>query len=401
MPMATQEPPRYDGGEYYYANKYIWFDDGGNIKELFHAYYGSTDLGFTMEGYVNSPLGEWFAKQYQYKQLGIRNDGSLDEMNPDIVKYWEAIGMKKELYNNDIKYSVFTPIYRPAGRKFPVMFVTHAGGAVPYDAEWYGFVEEGAHRGYIVVCLGWNADPLIGGSAVYTARGLRREPYNFITALEEIRKNGYPIDETRMYVGGYSGGGNAAAYIATAFPELIAVMSPATGAAIQGAGPPRSGGSTASIDDLLKPMKNLGMGMIMVTGLWDGERRWPIADTLNELGPAVTNTLEERLNNVNAWLSACGTETLTTFDNMKKHIALRGNSASSLFGLDFDREYVKNLEVPYYFGDSMNSGGNIVVRFMGISYNPHYISPSWASEVFDFCQNFSRDPVTHKLIVGQ
>lgn len=378
--------------EYYYAGKSAWYDACGALRPLLDPNQGSAELGFTLEGYANSPLGEWYAAQYQKKHL--LGDG--DEMAPAVLTYWSTIGMKKELFTDKVKFSVFTPMYQPEGKRFPVLFLMHMGGAEPYDAEWYGFVEEAAHRGYMVVCPAWRDEPVGTLADSFRASGLTRDAFVFYTVLQELRAMGYPMDETRMYTAGISGGGNAAAFAAAAFPELIAATAPATGAAIQGAGV-TGGGKTD--DDPMCRVKELGMGLLMPYGLWDVERRWPISDCLREMGPAKALTLQERLDNVNAWLDACGAAALTTLSQVEAYAASGEETASAFFGLNFDMEYEKDLEVPYYFGESCNAAGEVVVRFMGIAKCPHYVSPSWAAETFDFFEKFRRDPVTHKLIV--
>lgn len=379
--------------EYYYAGKGAWYDDNGALRPLLNPNQGAESLGFTLEGYVNSPLGEWYAAQYSRKQLF----GGGDEMAPAVLAYWSTIGMKKQLFTDRVKFSLFTPMYRPEGMTFPVLFLMHMGGADPYDAEWYGFVEEAARRGYIVVCPAWSVKPVGVLEAPFRASGLTREAFVFRTVLEQLRDLGCPMDETRMYTAGISGGGNAAAFAAAAFPELIAATAPATGAAIQGAGVAggRDSGGT------MEKVKELGMGLLMPYGLWDVERRWPISDHLKEMGPAKALTLQERLDNVNIWLDACGTSTLTTLAEVEAYAASGEERARDIFGLNFDSEYQKDLEVPYYFGDSRNAAGETVVRFMGVAQCPHYVSPSWAAETFNFFKRFRRDPVTRKLIAAK
>ncbi len=380
--------------EYGQAERAAWYDENGQIRPLLDPGQGSAELGFTLEGYADSPMGEWYAAQYQKKHLL----GGGDEMAPAVLDHWRSLGMKKELFTDQVKFSVFTPLQRPEGKTFPVVFLMHMGGGEPYDAEWYGFVEEAARRGCMVVCPAWMTQPAGPLGETLAASGLTREAFVFITVLQELRAKGYPMDETRMYTAGISGGGNAAAFAATAFPDLIAATAPATGAAIQGAGV--TGGGQAS-DDPLGRVKELGMGLLMPYGLWDVERRWPISEHLKEMGPARKLTLQERLDNVDAWLDACGTATLTTLAQVEALAASDGETASTLFGLNFDAEYKKELEVPYYFGESRNAAGQMVVRFMGVAKCPHYMSPSWAAETLDFFEHFRRDPITRKLIVGK
>lgn len=333
-------------GEYYYANKYFWNDEEGNLQTkqnssgmdnmdweaFFQSDYGQSILalypGMTIEeilslllkdstkdsrvtedmdweSYVNSELGEWHATQEIYKAMGDK-----DPMAEAVVQHWAGIGMKKELFHHQeegyAEYSLFTPMYRPDGMEFPLMVVCHMGGGSCYDAEWYGFVEEAAARGYMVMCISWMTNPYTDLAA---AAGMSSEAYAFKTALEEVIANGYPVDETRVYVAGLSGGGNAAAYIASDCPELVTAVMPCTGAKVQGQAV-ASGG--IENPDVTGKIAEIGLGLMMGYGKYDPEFRWPISDKLQEMGSSVPRTLQERVDFVNEWISACGAVTAPT-----------------------------------------------------------------------------------------
>ncbi len=382
---------------YNYENKYLWYVEGAKKPK------GAEDCGWDLNAFINSPLGEWYVTQNQYQALG----SNTDEMNPDVVAHWAKLGMKKELYHAEetdaAKYSVFTPLNMDPGKTYPVVFVNHGGNGVPYQAEWYGYVEEAAQRGWIVVCPHWEL-PALKDTA--NAAGLTQEAYIFKMTYDEVVAN-YPVDKTRVYVAGISGGGNAAGYMAQQWPELIAAVMPATGAAIQGSGV--VGGDTAS-DPLAKVRQYGGIGLMMGYGLCDTEHRWPISDALKEMGKSVPRTVEERLEALNGWVLASGAtdSAATTMEELKQYQAAYTaanagsgeKSASVLFGMNFDQEYTKQMNgFTYYYGDSYNKDGEVVVRFMGVPMTGHFYSKGWAGEVMDFFENFSRDPNTHMLVI--
>jgi hypothetical protein len=113
---------------------------------------------------------------------------------------------------------------------------------------------------------------------------------------------------------------------------------------------------------------------------------------------------------LNGWVIACGaTESATTA--MQELAAYQTayaaanagtgeKSASVLFGMNFDTQYTKEMNgFTYYYGDSLNKAGKVVVRFMGVPMTGHAYSKGWSAEVFDFFEKFSRDPNTRQLIV--
>jgi acetyl esterase/lipase len=382
---------------YSYPNKYLWYQEG--LKKP----NGAADCGWDLNTFINSELGEWYITQNQYQNLG----STTDEMNPAVLAHWEEIGMKKELFHADetdaAKYSVFTPLDMDTSKTYPVLFVNHGGNGVPYQAEWYGYVEEAAQRGWIVVCPHWEL-PALKDAA--NAAGMTQEAYIFKMTYDEVVAN-YPVDVTRVYVAGISGGGNAAGYMVQQWPELIAAVMPATGAAIQGSG---VAGGDDTADPLAKVKQYGGIGLMMGYGLCDTEHRWPISDALTEMGKSVPKTVEERLDTLNDWVLSSGAtqsavtsmEELTAYQQAyaTAYTETGTKSASILFGMNFDNEYTKQLNgFTYYFGDSYNENGDVVVHFMGVPMTGHFYSKGWAVEVMDFFEHYSRDPETQMLVI--
>lgn len=386
---------------YEYENKDLWFNSFGIAKgtvSMNLRVSGAKDLGWKFGDYINSPTGEWVANQYKFYFQGYKED------DPEIYEYWESLGMKREIYhidNKTEKYIVFTPMNAET-EKFPVMFVMHGGSATPYITEWYGFVEEAAERGYMVVIPEWEASLSKEQEAEVKASGLDSyEAYATKKVIDELLENGYPMDTTRMYVAGISGGGNAAAYVAAGLPEYFAASSPATGAAIQGNGVATAAADKTMYEQLAGIREYGGQAMMMIYGLWDSEYRWPVTENVVEGGfKANKLTVAERIENVNIWFASCGAvKDPETVESVAALIAANNGKASSYFGISFDNEYSKTYEVEYYFGDSYNENGDVIVRYMAIENGPHFVSPMWASEFYDFCEHYSRDPETHMLII--
>lgn len=409
-----------EGDEYYYANKYLWYveedkpqgapgedhrqgPEGENQSGPNEDHRQGPDFGAggpppksnkPSEAYINSVYGEWEA-QHTY----LQNLGKDDEMAEAVVQYWASFGMKKELWHADdpteAKYSVFTPMYQPEGKKFPLLVVCHGGGQNIFKAESYGYIEEAARHGCIVLFISWMTNPY---NEEATAAGVTSDAYTFKKAYDEVIQN-YPIDTTRVYVAGFSGGGNTAAYIGATYPDLVAAVSPSTGSGIQGSAV-RTGG--VEMENPLARAKEIGLALFMGFGMEDTERRWPVSEELEEFGNHTPTTAEERLNNVNEWVSATGTTMEpTTMEQLAAYNAItEKTNASNFFGLNFQKNYTKNLfGYDYYFGDGVNADGQVVVRFMAVPMAAHSMTMGWAGQFVEFAMHFSRDPETHALVV--
>lgn len=349
---------------------------------------GSSSRGFNAADYLETPMGQWVLQQIDYPFNGV------DQTSDEVMQHWCDLGMEKTYFAGDDEvkeWSIFVPTDAKKGETYPVLFAMHMGGTNIFWAETMGFVEDAAKEGYIVVCPNWSSDGLTDEQQdAFEASGMAHyESYVFKTVFEKAKEIA-PIDESRVYCAGFSGGGNACGYVAMDCPELIAGFSPATGAAIQTEG-----------DDSLDKLAEYGAGMMMVYGNYDAEERWPIAGDLVEIGPVSTyQTPAERLAYVNSWIEACGAESKTTvIDDVESVVEAGGDSAQGEFGIEFDDTFDKEYEVQYSFGDLTNEDGQTVVRFMSIEDCPHFVSPEWASETYHFLSRFSRNTETGELVI--
>ena len=352
------------------------------------SFMGSAEKGYDVEEYFASPIGQWNIEHFsKYWEGGDQND-------PEVYAYWESIGMVKHYYeaSDEVgEWSIFTPQELEEGKLYPTVVVMHMGAQNIYFAENMGYVEDAAKNDYIVLCVSWDSHNLTDAiTAAYEESGLKHyEAYAFKTTLEKAEAE-YPIDPSRVYVAGFSGVGNACAYVALEFPELIAGVSPSTGVAIQANG----------LEDLAAA-KEIGLPFFMFYGEYDAEQRWPLNGTPVELGPAQerTPTTEERLSYVESWHEAAGAVQTTTVEDIEELTASDVLDATSIFGLHFADTYEKQYEAMYYFGDMTNSDGQVVARYMSIEGCPHYVSPEVAGEIYLFFSHFSRDLSTGALVI--
>ena len=131
--------------------------------------------------------------------------------------------------NNDFPhtwYEYVPPRLRGSREKVPLVFYFHGIGCVPlYGAEQSGWHDIADRDGFIVVYPKpavnkmWNIwdDPILPSD------------HAFILALLERLKETYAIDESRVYVTGFSMGGMMTHSLASAYPELFAAAAPCNG----------------------------------------------------------------------------------------------------------------------------------------------------------------------------
>jgi len=129
--------------------------------------------------------------------------------------------------NNGCKhtwYEYLPPKIRDSKEKVPLVFYFHGGGCVPlYGAEqscWHDIADE---ENFIVVY------PKASQRNMWNTWNDPRLEYSdedFFLALIEHMKTVHPIDETRIYVSGFSMGGMMSNAMACALPEIIAAAAP-------------------------------------------------------------------------------------------------------------------------------------------------------------------------------
>jgi hypothetical protein len=152
------------------------------------------------------------------KNQEIFNEYRGDEMNPAVISYWLERGLKKELFDRENigKYSVFTPINLKSDEKLPLMYICHGNRQPIQYAETYGYNSIAAEEKFM---------------AVYPQHGEGQPsaPDKFKLVLEELEKDGFPVNWERVYVAGFAGGSDAAVSIALEHGEKIATIAPCPG----------------------------------------------------------------------------------------------------------------------------------------------------------------------------
>jgi len=124
-------------------------------------------------------------------------------------------------------YEYIPPKLRGSSEKVPLVFYFHGGGCVPlYGAEQSGWHDIADEENFIVVYPKaaqrkmWN---------VWNDPALDYSDEEFFLALIEHMKMVHPIDESRIFVSGFSMGGMMSNAMACLQPDIIAAAAPCNG----------------------------------------------------------------------------------------------------------------------------------------------------------------------------
>ena len=193
-------------------------------------------------------------------------------------------------------YEYIPPQLRGTNEKVPLLFYFHGGGCVPlYGAEQSDWHEVADREGFIVVYP--EASQQNMWNAWDDREDLTHSDRDFLLALIEHMKKVHPIDETRIYVSGFSMGGMMSNAMACSLPNVIAAAAPCNAfnegyfssykilTARLHSGPTYDPSSTAGEEpdtpvkqmaDAQKAAYDYRMPVIQTSGLIDG--KWPISD---------------------------------------------------------------------------------------------------------------------------
>ncbi|MGM9606116.1 MAG: hypothetical protein ACI3XJ_01275 [Oscillospiraceae bacterium] len=295
-----------------------------------------------------------------------------DEMAPEVLAYWEKLGVKKELFDavengGKGKYSVHTPLVMVENKKYPLLYFSHAGFGTPFQAETAGFSKLIETEQFIAVY------PNNGG---YSNEDVATE---FPRILDQIRKKGYPIDWTRVYACGFSSGSDATETIGTLWPELVAAVAPCPG-------------SNAMYNSLCRVTKEayekclpLQVPMLCVGGAMDFGDAYPFPD-------------RECIENFNIWakyISKVKDYQELTFEQSQAIAQNAEDAAKAAVGLDFQKTWSQHFEErDWHFGEFYDAQDRPVIRFVIGEGVPHIMTGCFAALVWDYLKHWSKDPAS-------
>lgn len=317
--------------------------------------------GFDQRAYEASRAGRNAARMQEIYDLHPN-----DELHPDVIAYWAARGVRKEVFDagTDRKYAVFTPIDLDPTQRYALVYVSHGGREPINRTETRGFPALVGTQKFIAV-LPWNGGP--------SNDDVEQE---FPRVLDDVLRRGYPVDLGRVYAAGYSAGSDATGVLACVYPDVIAAVSPSPSGNLFAKG--------RWYDDESSYARNSGFAMpfIAVGGTADGGDRFPLAAA-------------EHLRNFDIWMEHIvqvpGYRALTLAESQSL-AATSPDPARRAFGVDFHRTFIADLEeLDWLFGDFVDEQGVARARFVSGVGLPHAQTAYHAPVIWDFLRHFSRD----------
>lgn len=395
-------------------NRQFVMTDSGRvdyIKDLYTTFNHKVDL----EALINGGYIDAVGKMMEPVTI------SLDDHSPEVVAYWAKHGMVKEFHgqntpfswteyaaktgyrweanpidapqNNFRRWNSFVPIsaFQPQnkGRKYPVVFMLHGGFNPISIIDGWGVPQEAAKREWIVIAPSIELDDVLE---------------DILNEAKEL----YPIDESRIYVAGFSYGGFTSNYLGNKRADLFAAVCPC-GAPISNAycekpmGPepqkPFDGVSSAAEMGTYMPVMN-------IYGNLDGFR-FPLYDakTFNPTGKLnehqLQNITPELVEGINHWLRTNKAKEIRLEDVWALKDATDTTVEEKAMGIPLDKgcgHTVVADGVTNYIADFPSADGIVRTKIMCEMNMPHWPTPEMSRQMFDFFSHFSRDHKTGESI---
>jgi len=336
------------------------------------------------DGNLREPIKEGFNPELFSQSLSAKTyrenrqllEDFTDEMDPGVLAYWAAYGVKKELFDQDdqegkYRYSVHQPMVMEAGQKYPLLYYSHGGFGTPFQAETIGFSKLIATEHFMVIY------PNNGGFSNEEA------PSEFKRIIDVLKEKKYPVDWTRVYVSGYSSGSDATESIATLWPERIAAAAPCPG-------------SNAMYNSLCRTSEEAyekcldnQVPLLCVGGTMDYGDAFPYPD-------------QACYENFTIWankIARVDSYQNLSFEDARIMMDHTEDSVKKAIGLDFNATWIEHLEErDWLFGAFYDADHRPVIQFICGEGIPHITSGIHASLVWNHLKKWSRDLETGKLL---
>ena len=372
------------------------------IRDLYTTFNPEVDLeAFKRDGYVEA-VGEMMEPITM----------SLNDRSPEVLAYWAKRGVVKEFHgdldvmdwenyaqktgyrwqvpphavqNRFKRWTSFVPVsaFAPEnkGRKYPVVIVLHGGFNPTSIIDGWGFPQEAAKREWIVIVPSLELDDILD---------------EILAQAAEL----YPVDESRIYLTGFSYGGFMTNTIANKRPDVYAAAAPC------GAPPSNGYVGNAIGPEPQTPFdgvaRSVAMGTYMpfmtVSGNLDGHRFPVYAGKNYRTGE---DQAEELLEGINHWAR---TNKAKEFP-LEEVMALKDKEGISdeekYLGLPLApecRHTVVADGITNYIADLPSDDGIVRTRIMVEMNMPHWPTPEMVRQIFAFFSHFRRDRKTGESI---
>lgn len=319
-----------------------------------------------------------------------------DETDPRTFAYWDALGMKKEIYTDEstglgwvsyIPNAVLLP--ENADQLWPTVIFTNKIDVLSTEA--CSVIQECAKRNYIAVVLNFT---YVDNEAL------------LLTAPEAVCEK-LPADPARLYATGFSYGSSRAEVLVLKQPEKFAAYAP-TGCHMMG-------DLNFITDDEMENVRRIGIPTCIIDGLYETTQQFPLLRDIYEYhkpeqirpyqirdergqlycnfpktGPGKVQRLRRRL-----YMSRCR-------DICYDDCVGASESADPVcrtLTAPFDRTQFRSIYgIDCYLGDYRDANGVYSLRLAGIDAMPHVMTPQLGVIMLDFFDRFRRDRETGKAV---
>ena len=329
---------------------------------------------FSMDAFMRSEYGQKYLDGLAPLFL------SDDPMDGKVLDYWRQRGLRKtRLWGGPQPWNewiLFTPWDAGAeatpSRRYPLLIGLHGGGAGPeageplFFAESSGYARKAAQEGLILAL-----------PEDHSAEGILR--------LVDYMRAHYPVDPGRIYLAGYSAGGDRACAAALRRPELFAGI-------CVGAGLPFS---LRRDEGEIARAGRCGIPMIAVGCLQDKGNHTPMCQT-NPLDRPVPDfvarllTAEGKIQWVNTFFAINGIPCYS-LSEIRRYLQAAGTPEEKRLGLRAQRAWsydwagAKHLCLDY-----QDAQGRNTVRYVFIEGLPHTEPVDMMDIAWPFLRRFSR-----------
>ncbi len=356
--------------------------NGINYREQMTSTGGVT---FDVEKFIHSEIG--YLKLQDVKHF-INHP---DEDDPEVYDYWKELGATRRI-ETDPNTGVRWISYVPDGLTGPApMIIDICQG--PYNVETFGLIQFAVKQGILF------ASP-------YT------HTLSDVLVTVDAMKRQYPVDESRVYIAGFSYGGIMATWLGYAAPKVFAAVN-----CMGTIEPIFYPGEIEAMDPTERRRRAFGdehaaarMAHVLDDALMAGRYKMPVIINTGttELRSTLPLTLTPDVP-LGGWRAICKERGFNMMMRVIGHReffydefeqAARGGSPTErAIGVFFDRTEERVISgVRHYIGDELVDG-EALLRYIAIENLPHEPSPLSPPLLWEFLRKFRRDTKTGELII--
>ena len=317
----------------------------------------------------------------------LQHSDPSDCMSEETLAYWEERGLKKEyIIDSDGDYIVFSPCTLKPGKKYPLIFTIYGGNPNLYFVETLGWTHLAAEEELIQVIPAVEFEDR-------NPRMNRDRPNELLDRL--IRD--YPIDETRVYMTGFSHGGILSQWNGIAHFERFAGICP-SGIRPGDGGPKRTGPSfmihyNYPVDE---KVAHCHVPVVYCIGMAEQPEHLPLYHENH--APIFEHYLDEHVSMLRPITRM--NETPDIDENIILQCAESDDPCIRAVGLPLENTHVETIfGAKHYFGDVPGKDGVVRTRYIAVENQPHHPSAAWARLSWEFISRFRRDPLTLESIL--